>query len=125
MGEPVKIADLAQHMINLSGMTVRDEANPTGDIEICYVGLRPGEKLYEELFLGQNLVTTKHPRIQMAKERITPLSDLKRMLDELSDALDTGNRALVRSRLSKFLAEEQDDQDVIGRRLATPEWQPD
>ena len=77
MGEPVKITDLARHMVNLSGMTVRDGDNPSGDIEICYVGLRPGEKLYEELFLGENLVTTRHPRIQMSKERIIPEPELE------------------------------------------------
>jgi FlaA1/EpsC-like NDP-sugar epimerase len=106
------MADLAHHMINLSGMTVRDEANPAGDIEICYVGLRPGEKLYEELFLGENLVTTRHPRIQMAKERITALPQLKPMLAELKEALDCGNRALVRSRLAEFLADERGNEPV-------------
>jgi FlaA1/EpsC-like NDP-sugar epimerase len=109
MGEPVKITDLAAHMINLSGMTVRDDANPAGDIEICYVGLRPGEKLYEELFLGHNLVTTKHPRIQMAKEHVIPLADLESMLGLLKEAVDCGNRALVRSRLAAFIADEFGD----------------
>jgi FlaA1/EpsC-like NDP-sugar epimerase len=106
MGEPVRITDLARHMVSLSGMTVRDDDNPTGDIEICYVGLRPGEKLYEELFLGHDLVTTRHPRIQMAKERVIALDDLEGMLDGLKAALDCGNRALVRGRLASFIAEE-------------------
>lgn len=108
MGEPVKITDLARHMVNLSGMTVRDRDNPDGDIEICYVGLRPGEKLYEELFLGHDLVATKHPRIQMAKERVIPYEDLERRLARLREALDCGNRALLRTRLSEFIAEEHD-----------------
>src|SRR4051812_40457134 len=72
MGDPIKISELARNMITLSGMTVRDEANPMGDIEIVYVGLRPGEKLYEELFVGANSVETTHPRIKMAKERFLP-----------------------------------------------------
>jgi FlaA1/EpsC-like NDP-sugar epimerase len=106
MGEPVKITDLARHMVSLSGMTVRDTDNPIGDIEICYVGLRPGEKLYEELFLGEDLVTTRHPRIQMAKERVIPQAELDRMLGSLKEALDCGNRALVRDRLADFIADE-------------------
>ena len=109
MGEPVKIADLARHMVNLSGMTIRDEANPGGDIELCYVGLRPGEKLYEELFLGHDLVTTKHPRIQMAKERVIPHADLKPMLDGLRAALDCGNAALVRQRLIDFIVDDSEE----------------
>ena len=109
MGEPVKITDLARHMVTLSGMSVRDDDNPTGDIEICYVGLRPGEKLYEELFLGNDLVTTMHPRIQMAKERVVDQSDLERMLNKLREALLCGNRELVRSRLADFIAEEHEE----------------
>lgn len=109
MGEPVKITDLAHHMVSLSGMTVRDEQNPGGDVEICYVGLRPGEKLHEELFLGNDLVTTRHPRIQMAKERVIPLAELESMLEDLIEAVDCGNRALVRSRLAEFIAEEHEE----------------
>ncbi len=67
MGEPVKIAELARNMVQLSGMTVRDESNPTGDIEIEYVGLRPGEKLYEELFICDECLPTAHPRISMTR----------------------------------------------------------
>lgn len=106
MGEPVKITELARHMVTLSGMTVRDDHNPAGDIEICYVGLRPGEKLYEELFLGHDLVTTRHPRIQMAKERVIPLADLEPMLDGLKAAVESGNRAFVRHRLAEFIADD-------------------
>ena len=107
MGEPVKIEDLARHMVNLSGMTIRDEVNPDGDIELCYVGLRPGEKLYEELFLGHDLVTTQHPRIQMAKEQIIPLADLEEMLEMLRTALESENCALLRKRLTDIIAEDQ------------------
>jgi FlaA1/EpsC-like NDP-sugar epimerase len=113
MGEPVKITDLARHMIDLSGMTVRDESNPAGDIEICYVGLRPGEKLYEELFLGNDLVATRHPRIQMAIERVIRQAQLDAMLAKLKQALGHGNRAMVRQRLADFLADEHDEHDVI------------
>ena len=113
MGDPVKITDLARHMVSLSGMTVRDDDNPAGDIEICYVGLRPGEKLYEELFLGHDLATTRHPRIRMAKERVIALTDLEVMLEHLKSALDCGNPALVRTRLAEFIAPEQEDGKLI------------
>ena len=63
MGKSVKIADLAKRMIELSGLSLRDESNPEGDIEIVVTGLRPGEKLYEELMLGDNPQPTKHPKI--------------------------------------------------------------
>jgi FlaA1/EpsC-like NDP-sugar epimerase len=112
MGEPVRITELARHMVSLSGMSVRDEENSAGDIEICYVGLRPGEKLYEELFLGDDLAATRHPRIRMSKERVIALDGLEKMLFDLKDALDSGNRALVRSRLAEFIAEERNGEDV-------------
>lgn len=69
MGKPVKIVDLARRMIRLSGMTVKDDAHASGDIEIKVVGLRPGEKLYEELLIGDNPVATAHPRIMKAHEQ--------------------------------------------------------
>ena len=113
MGEPLKITELAHHMVSLSGMSVRDDDNPTGDIEICYVGLRPGEKLHEELFLGQDLVTTTHPRIQMAKERVIPRTELEKLLDGLNEALECGNRAIVRRKLADFIVDEQDEGEVV------------
>ena len=104
MGEPVKIADLARNMIALSGMTVRDERNPTGDIEIEYVGLRPGEKLYEELFVGEETLATAHPGIQMARERSLSLGALEDQLE----ALRTGVRGLdsgaIRAKLNELIA---------------------
>ena len=71
MGKPVKIIDLARTMIQLSGFSVRDEAQPDGDIDIKEVGLRPGEKLFEELIIGDNPERTKHERIMMAQENFT------------------------------------------------------
>jgi FlaA1/EpsC-like NDP-sugar epimerase len=109
MGEPVKITELAKHMVNLSGMTLRDEDNPTGDIEICYVGLRPGEKLHEELFLGRDLVTTQHPRIQMARERMIPYVRLERMLTALRLVLESSDCASIRAQLANFIAADHDD----------------
>lgn len=77
MGESVQIIDLARTMVHLSGLTIKDEKNPDGDIEICEVGLRPGEKLYEELLIGGSPQETKHPRIMMALEDRLPLEKIK------------------------------------------------
>jgi UDP-N-acetylglucosamine 4,6-dehydratase len=107
MGDPIKISELARNMITLSGMTVRDEANPMGDIEIVYIGLRPGEKLYEELFVGGNSVETTHPRIKMAKERFLPLDDLQPDLDKLAEAIASCDASAVRSRLRKLIEPDQ------------------
>lgn len=83
MGEPVRIVDLARNMIELSGLTVRDE-DGNGDIAIRAVGLRPGEKLYEELLIGDNPQPTAHPRIMMASERMLPWSDLRVRLEQMA-----------------------------------------
>lgn len=107
MGEPVRISELARNMITLSGMTVRDEANPMGDIEIVYVGLRPGEKLYEELFVGSNSVETTHPRIQMAKERFLPMDELQPYLDRLREGITSVDRSVVRASLRELVAPDQ------------------
>lgn len=83
MGEAVRIQDLAERMVHLYGLTVRDESNPSGDIEIRVTGLRPGEKLYEELLIGEDSQTTEHPRIMKARERCLPLSDMEAGLELL------------------------------------------
>ncbi|WP_354009548.1 polysaccharide biosynthesis protein [Endozoicomonas lisbonensis] len=87
MGEPVKIADLARRMVSLSGLTIRDEDCPDGDISILYTGLRPGEKLYEELLIGDNVTETEHPLICRATEEMMPWSELKRALDDINRTL--------------------------------------
>jgi FlaA1/EpsC-like NDP-sugar epimerase len=86
MGKPVKILDLAERMISLMGMTVRDSEHPDGDIEIQFVGLRPAEKLYEELLIGSNVSGTGHPRIMRADEDSLAIDVLSDLLDELSQA---------------------------------------
>jgi FlaA1/EpsC-like NDP-sugar epimerase len=83
MGEPVKIRDLAKRMIRLMGLTVRDQANPNGDIEIHYTGLRPAEKLYEELLIGENVSGTEHPRIMRAREDYLSSMQIGRLLEAL------------------------------------------
>ena len=87
MGEPIKIVDLARLMIQLSGLDERDVDNPTGDIEIVYSGLRPGEKLYEELLIGTNATATEHPRIMRSGEPHLPMADLVRELAALEAAM--------------------------------------
>lgn len=91
MGESVRIYDLAVTMIRLSGLTVRNAADPDGDIEIREVGLRPGEKLYEELLIGDSPSATTHPRILQAREDFIPFEDLENMLSRLSVAVRGGD----------------------------------
>ena len=83
MGKPVRICDLARRMIHLMGLTVRDDHHPDGDIEIAYTGLRPAEKLYEELLIGNNVTGTQHPMILRAIEHFLPWERVQTMLDEL------------------------------------------
>jgi FlaA1/EpsC-like NDP-sugar epimerase len=107
MGEPVLIDELARNMIRLSGMSVRDEQTPAGDIEIEYVGLRPGEKLHEELFVGEHSLPTTHPRINMAKERFLRLGELQPHLDALFGALKRREATDVRCMLRELIGPEQ------------------
>jgi FlaA1/EpsC-like NDP-sugar epimerase len=104
MGEPVRIHDLAYSMVRLSGMTVRDEANPEGDIEVIVTGLRPGEKLYEELFVGDQIEGTSHPRINMSLERFQALEVIEVKLSELTDNLANNDGAGVRAILQELTA---------------------
>ena len=106
MGEPIRIGDLAKTMISLSGMTERTGTNPTGDIEITYVGLRPGEKLHEELFVGENVEDTVHPQIKMARERYLSLDALRDVLSKLEKAIAAHDAVAVRSILSALMAED-------------------
>jgi FlaA1/EpsC-like NDP-sugar epimerase len=111
MGDSIRIADLAKHMISLSGMTVRDDENPAGDIEIVYVGLRPGEKLFEELFVGEHTAPTEHPRIRKASERYLPLDKLQVHLGGLRRSLGEGSALGVRAMLQALIAEDKGDPD--------------
>ncbi len=86
MGEPVKIADLARKMIHLMGLAEKNDENPSGDIEIVYSGLRPGEKLFEELLIGDDPQGTEHSRIMMAKEVSMPWDEVRVLLDKLAEA---------------------------------------
>ena len=105
MGNPVKIRDLAINIIRLSGLTVRDHDHPEGDIAIEVVGLRPGEKLYEELLIGNNPEATTHPRIMKAQEHSIAWTDLHPRLDVLEDHIDAGEIVAARDTLTNLVRE--------------------
>lgn len=105
MGEPVKIVDLAKRMVHLSGLEVKNEATPEGTIEIQHVGLRPGEKLYEELLIGANVEGTDHPLIMRAQEVEMPWPLLQKLLTELDGACQRSDCEAMRSLLLQLVAE--------------------
>ena len=111
MGNPVKIFDLACTLISLSGLTIRDDDNPDGDIAIEEIGLRPGEKLFEELLIGENPMPTKHPRIMQAMEGHMSWQDLSAALDQLESHVHTGNRDAAVSLLRDLVPEYQPNAD--------------
>ncbi|OWF66229.1 polysaccharide biosynthesis protein [Polynucleobacter hirudinilacicola] len=113
MGEPVRIYDLAVKMVYLSGLLVKDEAHPHGDIEIEVTGLRPGEKLYEELLIGNNPQPTAHPKIMKAHEEFLSWSDLQQELEKLNLALDTCNAQLIRDILKKLVPGYQPNGEAV------------
>ncbi|MDN4576472.1 polysaccharide biosynthesis protein [Pandoraea cepalis] len=104
MGEPVTIVDLARRMIHLSGFSVRDVANPHGDIEIQFSGLRAGEKLYEELLIGDDTTGTAHPKIMMANEHFFPLPELNGLLNGLRRACESGDHAAIIDHLRRCVS---------------------
>ena len=96
MGKPVRIRQLAEQMIQGAGYTVRDEDNPDGDIEIKVIGLRPGEKLHEELLIGQGLLTTPHPKILRAAEESLSELEIANAMRELAGHMATGDAEAMR-----------------------------
>lgn len=115
MGRPVKIADLARTMIRLSGLEICDAANPDGDIAIEYIGVRPGEKLFEELLIGSNTVATSHPRILRNTEPFLPLGELRKEIDRLRDAIERYDLDAVHGVLQRT---------VEGYKAAQPDPEP-
>ncbi len=99
MGKPVKIQDLARRMIHLMGLTVRDDDHPDGDIEVEFTGLRPAEKLYEELLIGRDVSGTNHPRILRANEEYIPIEELKPLIAVLRNCCQELDRDGVRKAL--------------------------
>jgi len=113
MGEPVRIIDLARNMIELCGLTLRSEENPDGDIEIETVGMRPGEKLYEELLIGDDPQPTAHPRIMMANEHHLPWARLRERLEEMEQLIDEGEVEPARALLCELVAEFQPASGIV------------
>lgn len=99
MGEPVKIRDLAERLIHLSGLEVKDEQHPDGDIEIRYTGLRPGEKLYEELLIGDNVLPTEHPLIMRAQEQELDWETLQAFIKSFRTCVELNDQEKIRSLL--------------------------
>jgi FlaA1/EpsC-like NDP-sugar epimerase len=113
MGESVKIKDLIYRMIKLSGLTVKDENNKDGDIEIKITGLRPGEKLYEELLLGDNPQKTQHPKIQKAQDPFIPFNQLEVDLNILKTLLDYNKVAEVKEILAKIVKSYKSNSEIV------------
>ncbi|MBC2382879.1 polysaccharide biosynthesis protein [Pseudomonas sp. WS 5106] len=113
MGEPVKIVELAEKMIHLSGLSVRSDKNPHGDIAIEFTGLRPGEKLYEELLIGDNVVATQHPMIMSANEDHLSWEVLKGKLVELLAAVDQDDYTRVRQLLRDTVSGYSPDGEIV------------
>ncbi|WP_179119733.1 MULTISPECIES: polysaccharide biosynthesis protein [Pseudomonas] len=113
MGEPVKIVELAEKMIHLSGLSVRSDKNPHGDIAIEFSGLRPGEKLYEELLIGDNVVATQHPMIMSANEDHLPWEALKVKLTELLTAVEQDDYGRVRQLLRDTVSGYTPDGEIV------------
>jgi FlaA1/EpsC-like NDP-sugar epimerase len=113
MGEPVKIVELAEKMIHLSGLSVRSEKNLHGDIAIEFTGLRPGEKLYEELLIGDNVAATQHPMIMTANEDHLSWDLLKGKLTELLAAVDQDDYARVRQLLRDTVSGYTPDGEIV------------
>ena len=105
MGEPVKIVDLAHRMIELSGLSVKSDVNPGGDIEICVIGLRQGEKLYEELLIGNDPMPTAHPRIMKAQDQPCSEEQLQLFLSQLENIPPFADRSTVASVLKQLVPE--------------------
>ena len=113
MGEPVRIEDLAHRMIELSGLSLKNETSPNGDIEVVVTGLRPGEKLYEELLIGDNPEPTQHVRIMKAHEAFLPWNELQRGLQSLEQAMRANDLPQVRHLLQQLVSGYTPDPQIV------------
>ena len=113
MGEPVKVYELAKRLISLSGMELKDEDNPNGDIEIVFTGLRPGEKLYEELLIGDNVSTTQHKKILRAEEDFLTKDDIKSFLEDIKEAELNNDVILLKKILEDAIPGFVPDKEVV------------
>jgi FlaA1/EpsC-like NDP-sugar epimerase len=113
MGDPVRIVDLARNMIELSGLSVRDSEHPDGDIELEFVGLRPGEKLYEELIIGNDASATNHAGIMKANEEFLSWSEISKYLEQLGTAVDNNNPVEIRTILRMVVGDYEPESQVV------------
>ncbi len=113
MGESIKIIDLINKMINLSGFTIKDNKNPNGDIEIKIIGIRPGEKLYEELLIGDNPQKTNHSKIQKTSDPSIPFNQLESDLNILKNLLDNNRAVEVKNLLDKILQSYKSNSEIV------------
>tara|TARA_B110000261_G_C12886300_1_gene278544 strand:- start:150 stop:668 length:519 start_codon:yes stop_codon:yes gene_type:complete len=113
MGESVKIKNLIDKMIKLSGLTIKDDKNLDGDIEIKITGLRPGEKLYEELLIGDNPQKTYHEKIQKAQDPFIPYDQLKIDLDNLSALIEDNRVVSVKDMLGRLVLSYQSNSEIV------------
>ena len=118
MGEPVRIAELASSMIRLSGLTEKTDAEPLGNIEVKAVGLRPGEKLFEELLIGDDVVPSGHPRIMCARERHIEPALLDKMLESLRAACEANDPAAMLRQLRNLVPEYRSAAEVNAEAAA-------
>ncbi len=113
MGEPVKIVELAEKMVHLSGLSIRSDKNPHGDIAVEFTGLRPGEKLYEELLIGENVVSTGHPMIMSAHEDFLPWVELEQKISALVSAVYQDDYDQVRKLLRETVSGYAPDGEIV------------
>ncbi len=113
MGEPVKIIELAKRLINLSGYEVKDGNNPNGDIEIIFTGLRPGEKLYEELLIGDNISKTDHKQILRAEEEFITKEEIERFIDELGEAEKVNDVHALKEIFKQVIHGYESERDIV------------
>ena len=113
MGEPIKIYDLAKKLISLSGMELKDKDNPEGDIEIIFTGLRSGEKLYEELLIGDNVSTTEHKRILRAEEDFLKAEEIEQYVDLLKEAEKKGDVVALKEILGDVVSGFTPEKEIV------------
>jgi nucleoside-diphosphate-sugar epimerase len=113
MGQPVRIFDLAKRMVELSGLVLKDELHPDGDIEIAITGLRPGEKLFEELLIGDNPQPTQHTRIMKANEEFMPWHELQLQLDQIYMAIQSNDVRKIKCFLQSLVPGYQPSREVV------------
>ena len=113
MGEPIKIFDLAKKMIQLSGLKLRDENNMKGDIDILITGLRPGEKLYEELLIENNSISTDHPKIFKAQDNFIPWNSLSPQIKKLEEVVAKNDQRKIIEILKKLVNGYQPSKNIV------------